>query len=236
MKLNFFFRFPASSDLQPPGASAWNVFSGIKTDILQELDIVIAITADRILVFVCIIHVLPRSVRPNALRVLGNVAHRRVHQLTHHRVLGRVFPNGDEHEDDDVVLGLIETENVTTVVDTVLGSDVGDGLIFCQQESVRRVLVGGFVDVLNDFVHLSQDRRRGFKNQASVDVAEASGKVELAREIVQGCDTERSTTWKGVTDFIKSKAGKGRGKGIRVSRIIGRIIILFFGCVAGILV
>lgn len=70
------------------------------------LDIVIAITPYRILVFVCITHILPR-----------------------------VIPKGDEHEDDDVALDSIETENVTTIVDTVLGSDVGDGLIFRQQES-----------------------------------------------------------------------------------------------------
>lgn len=93
----------------------------------------------------CITHILSRSVRPNALCVIGNVAHSRVHQLTHPRVLDRVIPKGDEHEDDDVALDSIETENVTTIVDTVLGSDVGDGLIFCQQESVRRVLIGAML-------------------------------------------------------------------------------------------
>lgn len=56
--------------------------------------------------------------------------------------MGRVMPKGDEHEDVDLVLDLIQTENVTAVVDAVLGSDIGDGLIFCQQESVRRVLTG----------------------------------------------------------------------------------------------
>lgn len=144
--------------------------------------------------------------------VIGNVAHSRVHQLTHPRVLDRVIPKSDEHEDDDVALDSIETENVTTIVDTVLGSDVGDGLIFCQQESVRRVLIDGFVNVSNDFVDVSQNRRRGFENYAGVDVAEATGKVEPAREIVYVCDTERSSTWKRVTNLSKVKLAKGAEK------------------------
>ena len=91
---------------------------------------------------VCKIYVLPRSVRPNALRVHDNFAHNRVYQITHPRVLGRVFPKGD-----DVFHDFIETENVTTLTDTVLGSDVWDGLIFTPQEGARWVLVGAFLDV-----------------------------------------------------------------------------------------
>lgn len=181
-----FLSLPRISQLPSAGNERLECLSGIilETDNLQGLDIVIAITPYRILVFVCITHILPRSVRPNALCVIGNVAHSRVHQLTHPRVLDRVIPKGDEHEDDDVALDSIETENVTTIVDTVLGSDVGDGLIFRQQESVRRVLIDGFLNVSNDFVDVSQNRRRGFENYAGVDVAEATGKVEPAREIV----------------------------------------------------
>lgn len=227
-------RFPASPNFHLPVGSVWNVCSGsyLRLTFFRNLtssspQLPIGSSSS-----VCKVHVLPRSVRPNALPVLGGVAHGRVHQLTHPRVLGRVIPKGDEHVDDDVVLDLIQTENVTAVVDAVLGSHVGDGLTFCQQESVRRVLVGVFV---NDFVDLSQDSC-GFGNQTGVDVAEATGKAELAREIVQGCDAERSSTWKRVTILSKGEVDRGRGKDIRVSPMIGGIIVASFGCVADILV
>ena len=62
----------------------------------------------------------------------GDIAHGCVHQSTFPSVLRRVFPKIDKQEDDYVILNLMETENITTVVDAVLGSDVGDGLIFRQ--------------------------------------------------------------------------------------------------------
>ena len=138
------------------------------------------------MILLCRIYVLPWSVRPNALRVLGNVDHSRVHQLTHPRVLGKVFPKGGELGDNDLILELIGTENVTTIVDTVKGSDVGDGLIFCQQEGVRRASVGALVKLLNNWVHVSQDRRGGFYSQAGVDVAEATGEGSTDPSICVG--------------------------------------------------
>lgn len=161
---------------------------------------------------VCKVHLLPRSVRPNALPVLGDVAHGRVHQLTHPRVMGRVMPKGDEHEDVDLVLDLIQTENVTAVVDAVLGSDIGDGLIFCQQESVRRVLVGVFVNALNDFVDLSQDRRCGFGNQAGVDVAEATGRLSWLMRLYRDATPREAPPGRGSPISAKVKLTKGAEK------------------------
>ena len=152
----------------------------LETDILPKPDPGIAKTPNRILVFVCKTHILPRSICPNASRVLGDVAHDCVHESTYPSILGQIFPKSDKHEDDYVILDLIETENITTIIDAGLGSDVWDGLIFGQKKSTRWVSVRSLMNVLNDFVDLIQDRHHGFQSPTGVDVAESTRKVELA--------------------------------------------------------
>ena len=96
--------------------------------------------------------------------------------------------------DDVVVLVLVKTKDFTAVSDTLYGSAVWNGLIFCEEEVIRWLVVAGLVHALDDIVDLSQHGCGGFEAQPGVDVAQGIGSVKGGCDVVLGIDTEVCST------------------------------------------